>query len=86
MTRTQRRKTQGKRNEQENVKKSFTGLSLTFQVAGHVYVISRRGIVQPRSSSGSIFLLFSMKVAGENPRPPTICDCPTEIKKKKKQM
>ena len=47
-----------------------------------VNAISRRGIVQPGSSSGSIFLLFSMKVAGENPRPPALCDSPTEMKKK----
>ena len=39
-----------------------SGLSLKFQVVG-VY-ISRRGIIQLRSSFGSILLLFLMKVAG----------------------
>ena len=39
-----------------------SGLSLKFQVVG-VY-ISRRGIIQLRSSFGSILLLFLIKVAG----------------------
>ena len=38
-------------------------LLLLFQVDGYNYVINRRGIVQQRSSFGSIFLLFPMKVA-----------------------
>ena len=48
-----------------------------------VYVIGRRGTVQQGSSSGSIFLLFPMKVARVhargsqgNPRPPTLSDSP----------
>ena len=39
-------------------------------------MISRRGIVQLGRSFGSIFLLFPMKVAGGNPRPPALGDSP----------
>lgn len=39
-----------------------SGLKLKFQVVG--VFISRRGIIQLRSSFGSILLLFLMKVAG----------------------
>ena len=39
-------------------------------------MISKRGIVQLRSSFGSIFLLFPMKVAAGNPRPSALSDNP----------
>ena len=39
-------------------------------------MISKRGIVQLRSSFGSIFLLFPMKVATGNPRPSALSDNP----------
>ena len=54
--------------------------SLSANISGcWVYVISRRGIVQQGSSFcsiTSIFLLFPMKVAGENPQPLALSDSP----------
>ena len=54
-----------------------------FQVAWYTYVIGRRGTVLQGSSSGSIFLLFPVKVAGVrahssqgNPWPPALSDSP----------
>ena len=41
-----------------------------------VYVINRRGIFQRASSFGPIFVLFPMKVAGENLRPLALSDSP----------
>ena len=41
-----------------------------------VYAISRRGIFQLGSSFGSIFVLFPVKVAGENLRPLALSDSP----------
>ena len=41
-----------------------------------VYAISRRGILQLGSSFGSIFILFPMKVAGENLQPLALSDSP----------
>ena len=41
-----------------------------------VYVISRRRIVQQESTFGFVFFLFSMRVVGENPRPPALSDSP----------
>ena len=41
-----------------------------------VYAISRRRIVQQESTFGFVFFLFSMRVVGENPRPPALSDSP----------
>ena len=41
-----------------------------------VYAISRRGIFQLGSSFGSIFVLFPVKVAGENLQPLALSDSP----------
>ena len=49
-----------------------------------VCVINRRGIFQRASSFGPIFVLFPMKVAGENLRPLALSDSPEmgrELKK-----
>ena len=41
-----------------------------------VYAISRRRIVEQGSTFGFVFFLFSMRVLGENPRPPALSDSP----------
>ena len=76
-----------KKNKTKRVQEfKSSGLSLTFQVYSiRVYSISRRGIFQIGFSSFSpIFVLFPMKVAGENLRPLALSDSPEmgrELKK-----
>ena len=47
-------------------------------------MINRRGIFQRASSFGPIFVLFPMKVAGENLRPLALSDSPEMRRELKK--